>query len=98
MTNEELIALSKRVAEKLGIEPFVHKRGTRFVADEKTWLHEDSERCFDLMCEHNLSLSFGYYTVEVSVAWATVGYAYELFDHDRKFATRVAILKALDAQ
>lgn len=52
MTTLTGIELSKRVAELYGID--VDSWGGVY----KTWLHEDSERCFELAAEYGLVIDF----------------------------------------
>lgn len=106
VVSNELIELSKRVAAKLGTHP---KEWGDYDNPQKeshgTWLHEDSARCFELMCEHKLNLDWDF-GVEgkscVDVAYTNKeahGYCEYAEDHNNDLAqaTRVAILKALEA-
>lgn len=103
MTTDELIALSKRVAEKLGIEPNsgdieLDLGGNPYYVLGK-WLYEDSGRCFDLLGEYDLGFEHwseeGYCHAYNSMTYVQEEYA----DHnnDRNLAARVAILRALEA-
>jgi hypothetical protein len=91
MNNYELIALSKRVAEKEGIAPVGNPRTE--LHDSARWLHEDNDRCFALMVKYELPVLY-----TLGLVW--IGNSYEnCADHnnDREKATRTAILKAIDA-
>lgn len=89
MSEQEKIALSKRVAE-------LYRIGERTpMLSINLLLYEDSARCFELVVEHELSIEFIGDTVFVgSFSFDDVFENYE--DHISKAeATRVAILKFL---
>lgn len=102
MTEQDYIDLSKRVAEKLGISTCeMYDCGFRSRADDgmrELWLHQDSARCFELMCEHQLCI---YCYIDGVMAQDKNGGQYFQHDlrhnNDRNLAARVAILKALEA-
>jgi hypothetical protein len=108
MTKTELIALSTRVAEKLGgIEPY---HGTMVIEElhpteyakenarnYKRWLHENSEQCFELSITFEIEPRYWSNTVGCYRHGRNVSNC-EISDFDDTFlATRVAILKALEA-
>jgi hypothetical protein len=93
-STEELIELSKRVAEKLEIDAF------EYISDNAgymRWLYEDSAKCGELEWEHQLNL---YHYTDGVMAQNKEGGQY--FEHDsahenwRGQASRVAILRALE--
>lgn len=107
MTKQEKQQLSRDVAVKYKIE--ASRRYIVNSEDITTWLHEDSARCFDLMAEHEIDLSFvedfvfsytnniqGYFLNRSGVVRQSIRYT----DHnnDKQEATRIAILKALLAK
>lgn len=106
MKTEELIELSKRVAEKLGIKACIdgEDEGQFGGYQIKRWLHEDSARCFELMCEHSLAVNVAYgvggdICVEVThCEHEAPGRAeyFSSFDANKSLATRVAILRAIE--
>lgn len=103
MTTDELIALSKRVAEKLGIEPNsgdieLDLGGNPYYVLGK-WLYEDSGRCFELLGEHDIGFEH-FVDVGYCFVYRNIPHTKECYsDHnnDRNLAARVAILKALEA-
>lgn len=102
MTNpnesNELIELSKRVAEKIGIEADKYYKYCHDPKiDEVIWLHEDSKRCFELMCEYRISLLQPHDSVCTTKKGPPVFTFIDQHNKDRALATRVAILKALEA-
>lgn len=96
MTTDDLIALSKRVAEKLGINPYT---GSPREGQYRLWLYEDSARVFDLLGEHAIQLTHHTAHGLVYATIDSIDQDEEYADHndDRNLAARVAILKALEA-
>ncbi len=95
MPEQEKQQLSRDVAEKYGIVPFI----TIFRNDDYDdfWLHNDSARCFDLMVEHGVSVND-----KTSKVFANVD-GLDFYEHycdhpTKQEATRIAILKALLAK
>jgi hypothetical protein len=95
MNQQDKIVLSKRVAEKYGIETYdkvyEHKNGEMF------WLADDDARCFRLAVQANMDILFGAGVVmtrgkndgELATEWFK--------NHDDAYdATRIAILKCLE--
>lgn len=101
MNEQDYIDLSKRVAEKLGIEAYIDRYPNEDMSTDMFWLHQDPARCFDLLGEHDMQLthfsSIGY--VEVPAFTGVKNYREFYVDHnnDRNLAARVAILRALEA-
>lgn len=103
MNQSELIELSKAAAKVAGIESYRKMEG---LLSDPFWLHEDSARCFELMCRYGVYPVQSSYKDKVSIfcegLWITTlnwdGEHY-FFDHDgnKEQATRVAILKAIVA-
>lgn len=94
-STEELIELSKRVAKKLGIEPqrVVYKDADDDWSD-MLWLHEDSAQCFDLSCDRQFNIE--HYPEYVHATAYPMTTRLDDFSNDRKLATRVAILRAIE--
>jgi hypothetical protein len=94
MTNLDLEVLSEAVATKLGFSPTVEiDKGAR-----TQWLHNDSERCFELMADHRINVAYNKH--EVRAILINEGSFYQSLqsideDGDAAFATRVAILDLL---
>jgi len=97
MNKFDKIELSKRVAEKYGVEDYVVYGVDDYGADLPfTWLADDSARCFELAVDVGLMIQIQ--ELDVAVIYLGLNYHVELFsDHaDAKEATRIAILKCLD--
>jgi len=98
MTNQGLQELSKRVAEKFGInESELYQTDNESYPDSwlTVWLHEDLERVMRLAIEHRIPISYG-------VNWiGTVTHDYKditevVSNHDtREQAVIVAVMRAL---
>ena len=96
MTKQEKQQLSRDVAEKYGVVPFI----TIFRNDDydDIWLHNDSARCFDLMVEHDIEVA---YTKQVAVAYYHLRNCVQVPFNPyptKQEATRIAILKSLLAK
>jgi len=104
MTNQELQELSKRVAEKFGInESELYQTDNEEYPDSwvRFYLHQDLERVMRLAIEHRLNISTCGENCTVTKMNKTQRYA-EYFlnehyiDHDtREQAVIVAVMKAL---
>ena len=103
MTHNELIELSKAAAKVAGVDPLKWTDGEGFDPGRSIWLHEDSARCFELMCRYIMDIESGEVESGGYVGSYAIGrgnLAVELIDthnNDREQATRVAILKAIVA-
>lgn len=110
MTNLEKQQLSRDVAEKYNIKPYVLTPTLVtldvLIDDEhhpKLWLHEDSARCFDLMVEHDIEIEPNN-NGACSVYFVDYIRRRHSFDElhsahsTKQEATRIAILKALLAK
>lgn len=100
MTEQQIQQLSRDVAAKYGIEPYITMSAT--LTGTILWLHNDSARCFELMVEHDVVISriWQFDGVGAGVAGYPVDIREEFTDHnnDKPLATRIAILKALLAK
>lgn len=98
MTNDELMELSKQVSEAYNIDHYEW-----ICAEIYVYLHEDSEKCFDLAVENDLSIlirniDLNLKFVSIAKNNSNIESALQLYtehNNDAKLATRVAILKAL---
>lgn len=94
---ENLFALSEAVAKIADVEPYAYLNDLDAEDASTIWLHEDSERCFDLGCVFEIDIQHNWNSViaiydrgkDVKVA----------IDEETKLtrieATRIAILKAI---
>lgn len=94
VANSELIELSKAAAKVAGVPP------SDFISEyDFLWLHEDSARCFELMCQSKLEVTVS--SGSSFVRWGNneSGPIEFFINHDgnKEQATRVAILKAIVA-
>jgi len=101
MNQQDKIELSKRIAEKLGIDAWVDITPDR-EAHTLLWLADDNARCFELMVKYGLEVYI--YETFVTVYGRNKSdegadpYAEEYYkDHTSpEEATRIAILKCLE--
>jgi len=103
MNKFDKIELSKRVAEKYGVEDYVVYGVDDYgAALPFTWLADDSARCFELAVEYDIHIKWykncyvecDYWIEDGEISGTTTE---EYADHaDAKEATRIAILKCLD--
>lgn len=95
--------LSKRVAELYGIDANSERVQLGFKSiPTGTWLHDDSARCFELACEHELDINPHRFNgiVEAIDCDTCSGINDDLeyldaHNNDKALATRIAILKCL---
>lgn len=100
MAEQEKIELSKRVAEKYGIEPVGSNISARH--DSALWLYQDTARTMELAIEHGINIWY----VEtghgecVCARFPENFWLWEYYtDHpSKKEAVLVAILRALEAK
>lgn len=90
-TQSELIELSKAAAKVAEVEPYTISDHPERLVD---WLHEDSARCFELMCRYGMKVSPTLFSASVDMLTEEL---MESADCCREQATRVAILKAIVA-
>lgn len=96
MTEQDYIDLSKRVAEKLEIEPSYTDDG----GWDEVWLYQDRARCFELACEYILIIGICKEFVSINAERSPLFIRTELLknhNNDRSLAARVAVLRALEA-
>ena len=98
MSKQEKQQLSRAVAEKHGVVPFI----TIFRNDAYVdfWLHDDSAMCFDLAVDNEINLAMDEDAVSANKFGKVKLLSFEYYkDHATKQeATRIAILKALLAK
>jgi len=99
MTEQHMQQISRDVAAKRGIAPYITMPAT--LTGTILWLHDDSARCFELMVEHDVSLYSTKKSINASLPkqWPYPVATEDYSDHNNKpLATRIAILKALLAK
>jgi hypothetical protein len=96
MNQQDKIELSKRVAEKYGIKDS-RIEYVDYDIWQVLWLADDDARCFRLALDKYISTYINEFNVQCNIALSS--FTEELLNNhsDRYEATRIAILKCLDA-
>lgn len=94
MNQQDKIDLSKRVSEKFGLEPYQIANGSGSVGFS---LADDDARCFRLALDNNVSTYINNLHVQCNMALSSFVEEPISNHSDRYEATRIAILKCLDA-
>jgi len=100
MNQQDKIELSKRVAEKYGIDAWIDPSPNDDQSPDMLWLADDDARCFRLAAENKVDTEHYYGIFEgVRACVPFVAEADENYiNHEGEpEATRIAILKCLDA-